>query len=154
MAAKMSVLGLILSSYPYLRSAMVWFPLAHMHNCVMVIRSYAQLYDGNLITQLIYTFEQLCKGTYLYWQYVHWTYEHIVTYSLKHVFNGIKLIWLHSHFNHLVQPTHLVRRRLCHIYDIVVRHLKSTACYAGYLLAPAKGFGFGKKKENVSTRIG
>ena len=28
MAAKMSVLGLILSSYPYLRSAMVWFPLS------------------------------------------------------------------------------------------------------------------------------
>ena len=27
MAAQMSVLGLILSSYPYLSSAMVWFPL-------------------------------------------------------------------------------------------------------------------------------
>ena len=27
MAAKVSVLGQILSSYPYLRSAMVWFPL-------------------------------------------------------------------------------------------------------------------------------
>ena len=29
MAAKMSVLGLLLSSYPYLRSAMVRFPLSH-----------------------------------------------------------------------------------------------------------------------------
>ena len=30
MAAKMSVLGPILSSYPYLRSAMVRFPLNHV----------------------------------------------------------------------------------------------------------------------------
>ena len=39
MAAKMSVLGLILSSYPYLTSAMVRFPFDETHDKVYITRS-------------------------------------------------------------------------------------------------------------------
>ena len=49
MAAKMSVLGLILSSYPYLRSAMVRFPLQlHLCNEVALSSSHSNALKKNI----------------------------------------------------------------------------------------------------------